>query len=50
MKKEEEKKVGKIQQIIELHKQGKSLEDIIELGFSKSTVRIQIAKYLKQKA
>lgn len=41
------KKEGKIFQILKLYKEGKKAEDIVELGFDKSTVRIQIAKYLK---
>lgn len=37
----------KIKTIIDLYKQGKSKQEIIELGYNKSTVSIQISKYVK---
>ena len=45
--KNKEKKIGKINQIIELHKQGKTIKEIIELGFNKTTVYINIKKHEK---
>lgn len=46
----EEKGPGKIEQIIALHKQGKSNAEIVEAGFNKTTVSIQVSKYKKEKA
>lgn len=43
----EEKKPGKIEQILALHKEGKTLAEIVEAGFNKTTASIQIAKYKK---
>lgn len=39
---------SKIKEILRLFKEGKSKKEIIELGFNKGTVNIQINKYLKQ--
>lgn len=36
---------GKIEQIIALHKKGKTNVEIVEAGFNKTTVSIQVAKY-----
>jgi hypothetical protein len=44
----EEKGPGKIEQIIALHKKGKSNAEIVEQGFNKTTVSIQVAKYKKE--
>jgi len=41
------KKVGKIKQILELHKSGLSKKEIAEKGFNLTTVRIQVGKYEK---
>jgi len=38
---------GKIEQIIALHKKGKSNQEIVDAGFNKTTVAIQVAKYKK---
>lgn len=38
---------GKIEQIIALHKKGKSNAEIVEAGFNKTTVSIQVAAYKK---
>lgn len=48
--KTEEKGPGKIEQIIALHKKGKSNQEIVEAGFNKTTVSIQVAKYKKENA
>lgn len=45
----EEKGPGKIEQILALHKAGKSNKEIVESGFNKTTVSIQVAKYKKAK-
>ena len=39
--------VGKIEQIIAFHKKGKTNAEIVEAGFNKTTVAIQVAKYKK---
>lgn len=44
----EEKGPGKIEQIIALHVKGKSNAEIVEAGFNKTTVSIQVAKYKKE--
>jgi hypothetical protein len=38
---------GKIEQIIALHKAGKTNAEIVEKGFNKTTVSIQVSKYKK---
>ncbi len=38
---------GKIEQIIALHVAGKSNKEIVEAGFNKTTVSIQVSKYKK---
>lgn len=38
---------GKIEQIIALHKAGKENAAIVEKGFNKTTVSIQVSKYKK---
>lgn len=43
-----EKGPGKIEQIIALHKKGKSNAEIVEAGFNKTTVSIQVSKYKKE--
>lgn len=43
----EKKGPGKIEQIIALHKAGKSNAEIVEKGFNKTTVSIQVSKYKK---
>lgn len=43
----EGKEPGKIAQIIELHKKGYSNAEIVEAGYNKTTVAIQVAKYKK---
>jgi len=43
----EEKAPGKIAQIIELHKNGYSNAEIVDKGFNKTTVSIQVSKYKK---
>lgn len=48
--KTEEKGPGKIQQILALHKAGKSNAEIVEAGFNKTTVSIQVARYKREKA
>lgn len=40
---------GKIEQIIALHKSGLSNQEIVEKGFNKTTVSIQVAKFKKAK-
>lgn len=39
-----------IEQILDLHREGKSNKEIVELGFNKSTVNRQVAEYKKRKA
>lgn len=46
---EEEKGPGKIEQILAFHKQGLSNQEIVEKGFNKTTVAIQVAKHKKAK-
>lgn len=41
------KEPGKIEQILALHKAGLSNKEIVEKGFNKTTVSIQVAKYKK---
>jgi hypothetical protein len=41
---------GIIEQIIDLHKTGKTNKDIIDMGYSKSTVGQQVAKFKREKA
>jgi len=48
-KKTEDKGPGKIAQILDLHKQGYSNKEIIEKGFSPTTVSIQVSKYKREK-
>lgn len=48
--KKEKEGPGKIEQILALHKAGKSNAEIVEKGFNKTTVSIQVAKYKKGKA
>lgn len=45
-----EKGEGKIDQILALHKSGQSNAEIVEAGFNKTTVSIQVAKFKKEKA
>lgn len=40
---------GKIEQIIALHKQGLSNKEIVEKGFNKTTVSIQVSKFKRAK-
>lgn len=42
-----EVKVGKIDQIIAFHEAGKTNAEIVDLGFNKTTVSIQVSKYKK---
>lgn len=44
---QEAKAPGKIDQIIDLHKAGKTNAEIVEAGFNKTTVSIQVSKYKK---
>lgn len=39
---------GKIAQIIALHLKGKTIAQIVEAGFNKTTASIQIAKYKRE--
>jgi len=41
--------IGKIAQIIILHKQGNTNKEIIAMGYNKTTVSIQVNRYLKSK-
>lgn len=43
----EARQPGKIEQILQLHKEGKSNKEIVAAGFNKTTVSIQVAKYKK---
>ena len=43
----EVKEPGKIAQILEHHKAGKTVDEIVALGFNKTTVKIQTARYIK---
>lgn len=47
--KEEEKGPGKIEQILTLHKKGLSNQEIVDKGFNKTTVSIQVSKFKKEK-
>lgn len=44
----EPKVEGKIKQILDLHKAGKTNKEIVEMGFNKTTVSIQVARYKKK--
>jgi len=44
------KENGLIQQIIALHVKGKTNQQIVDAGFNKTTVSIQVAKYKKANA
>lgn len=48
--KKEDKGPGKIEQILALHKAGKTNAEIVEKGFNKTTVSIQVSKFKKAKA
>lgn len=41
---------GKIEQILAMHKAGKTNKEIVAAGFNKSTVGIQVRKFIKQQA
>ena len=43
----EVKEPGRIEQILAHHKAGKTVDEIVALGFNKTTVKIQTAKYIK---
>lgn len=43
----EVKEPGKIEQILAHHKAGKTVDEIVALGFNKTTVKIQTARYIK---